>query len=92
MRTMKKILGAGAALLVTTGMANALGLDRSGQDITVLFEDGDHAELRSASSIPSVDGEDVANGGARKLATWPRITCSSRWVTNSRSTTGSRWP
>ena len=56
---MDKILGAGAALLMTTGMAGALGLDRSGQDITVLFEDGDHAELSFGIVNPSIDGEDL---------------------------------
>ena len=36
---MKQALTVGAALLLTTSMAHAAGLDRSGQGIGVIFED-----------------------------------------------------
>lgn len=53
---MKKVLGAGAALLLTTGLAHAGGLDRSGLSISPLFEDGDYAELSFGLVNPSVSG------------------------------------
>ena len=62
---MKTIMTAGAALLMTTSIAAAGGLDRSGQPIGVIFEDGDYAELSFGSVSPSITG--VANpllGGA----------------------------
>ena len=54
---MKKTLTAGAALLMTTSIASAGGLDRSGQPITVIFEDGNHAELSFGYVMPEVSGE-----------------------------------
>ena len=42
---MKQALTVGAALLLTTSMAQAAGLDRSGQGIGVIFEDGNTVEL-----------------------------------------------
>lgn len=57
---MKKTLTAGAVLLLTTGMASALGLDRSGQPIGVIFENGNYAEFSFGYVMPEVDGNDVA--------------------------------
>lgn len=62
---MKTIMTAGAALLMSTSIAAAGGLDRSGQGIGIIFEDGDYAELSFGSVSPSITG--VANpllGGA----------------------------
>lgn len=53
---MKKFTTAGAALLMTTSIATAGGLDRSGQGIGVIFEDGDYAELSFGSVSPSISG------------------------------------
>ncbi len=53
---MKTYMTAGAALLMTTTIAAAGGLDRSGQGITAIFEDGDYAELSFGSVTPSVSG------------------------------------
>lgn len=53
---MKTIMTAGAALLMTTTMATAGGLDRSGQGIGVIFEEGDYAELSFGMVTPSVTG------------------------------------
>ncbi len=53
---MKKFMTAGAALLLTTTAATAGGLDRSGQGIGALFEDGGYAELSFGSVTPSVSG------------------------------------
>ena len=62
---MKKTLTAGAALLMTTSMVHAVGLDRSGQSIGVLFEQGNYAEFSYGFVMPSIDGNDVpALGGA----------------------------
>jgi long-subunit fatty acid transport protein len=58
---MKKITTAGAILLITTSIATAGGLDRSGQGIGVIFEDGDYAELSFGSVTPDVSGT-VAGG------------------------------
>lgn len=53
---MNKIMTAGAALLMTTTIASAAGLDRSGQSVTALFEDGNYAELSYGSVSPTVSG------------------------------------
>lgn len=61
---MKKTLLTGAALLMTTTAASALGLDRSGQSISPLFEDGRYMELSYGTVMPSIDGsDDAAFGG-----------------------------
>ena len=48
---------AGAALLLTTSIASAGGLDRSGNAYSVLFEDGDHVQLSFSSATPDVSGD-----------------------------------
>lgn len=53
---MKNVLTAGAALLLTTSIASAGGLDRSGQGIGVIFEDGNYVELSFGQVRPEVDG------------------------------------
>jgi long-subunit fatty acid transport protein len=53
---MEKILGASAALLMTTGLASAGGLDRSGQPVGAIFEEGSYAELSFGTVNPSVSG------------------------------------
>ena len=58
---MKNTLTVGAALLLTTSAAFAGGIDRSGQSIGALFEDGTYAELSYGSVTPSVSGT-VAGG------------------------------
>lgn len=64
---MKQALTAGAALLLTTSLAHAVGLDRSGQPVGILFEEGGatgaYAELSFGFVMPEVDGEDVAAFG-----------------------------
>lgn len=54
---MKKTLTAGAALLLTTTIANAGGIDRTGNAYSVLFEDGDYAQLSFSSVTPEVSGD-----------------------------------
>ena len=53
---MKLKLTTGALLLVSTTAAHAVGLDRSNQDITAIFEDGNYIELSFGSITPSVSG------------------------------------
>ncbi|SHI42122.1 Long-chain fatty acid transport protein [Palleronia salina] len=60
---MKKLFGTVAVLALAPAMAGALGLDRSGQPVTLLFEDGNYAELSFGRVFPSVDGNDVAAFG-----------------------------
>jgi long-subunit fatty acid transport protein len=50
---------AGTALLLTTTSAMALGLDRSGQDISAMFEQGGYAELTYGNTTPDITGVDV---------------------------------
>lgn len=57
---MKKTLTLTAALLASTTAANALGLDRSGQNIGIIFEDGNYAELSFGIVKPSLTGTDEA--------------------------------
>ena len=56
-----KIIGTGllGALLLSTGIAHALGLDGSGQDITAIFEDGGYVELGFGFIQPNLTGRDV---------------------------------
>ncbi|MEM9786840.1 MAG: outer membrane protein transport protein [Pseudomonadota bacterium] len=64
---MKQALTAGAALLLTTSLAHAVGLDRSGQPIGIIFEEGGatgaYAELSFGYVMPELEGEDVAAFG-----------------------------
>lgn len=53
---MKRTLSAGAALLLSTSVAMAGGLDRSGQSVAAIFETGDYVELSFGSITPSVTG------------------------------------
>ncbi|MBJ3763006.1 outer membrane protein transport protein [Maribius pontilimi] len=55
---MKKLLGTVAIVALAPGLASALGLDRSGQPVSLLFEDGNVAELSFGRVFPSVDGQD----------------------------------
>ena len=49
-------LGAFALLIVSASMAQAGALDRTGQPVTILFEDGNFVELGYAATMPHVDG------------------------------------
>ncbi len=60
---MTNILTTTAALLLTASTASAVGLDRSGQSIGAIFEDGDYAELSFGYVMPEVSGNDVAAFG-----------------------------
>jgi long-subunit fatty acid transport protein len=60
---MKQTLTVGAALLMTTSMAHAVGLDRSAQNIGIIFQNGNYAELSFGYVMPEVDGNDVAGFG-----------------------------
>lgn len=53
---MKKLTTLGTALMLTTTAANAGGLDRSGQSIGAIFEDGRYVELSYGHVMPSVTG------------------------------------
>ena len=57
---MKKIFTVGAVLLLTTTAATAGGLDRSGQGIGIIFEEGNAVELSFGQITPSVTG--IASG------------------------------
>ncbi|EYD73572.1 Outer membrane transporter, OMPP1/FadL/TodX family [Rubellimicrobium mesophilum DSM 19309] len=48
--------GAGALLLLSTSIANAGALDRTGQPVDVLFQDGNYAELSFSYTVPDVQG------------------------------------
>ncbi len=54
---MKKVLTAGAALLLSTSIASAGGIDRTGNAYSVLFEEGNYAQLSFSSVTPDVSGE-----------------------------------
>lgn len=55
---MKHTLTAIGALALTTTVAHAGGLDRSGQSVAAIFETGGYAELSFGYVMPSVDGGD----------------------------------
>ena len=53
---MKHIATAATALLATTSIASAGGVDRSGQNISVIFEKGNYAEFSIGTVSPTVSG------------------------------------
>ena len=63
---MKKFTGAGIALLLGTTAAYAGGMDRSGQSISALFEEGTYAEISFGSITADVTG---AMRGAPSVST-----------------------
>ncbi|MGJ8617133.1 MAG: outer membrane protein transport protein [Sulfitobacter sp.] len=56
---------AAAALLSSTAIAHAGGIDRSGQGISALFEQGRYGEFSLGSISPSTSGSSVAGLGNR---------------------------
>ena len=56
---MKRILMTTAAAVAFAGAAQAGGIDRSGQGLGALFENGRYFELSFGSVMPTVDGRDV---------------------------------
>ncbi len=60
---MKNVFTAGAALLLTTSIANAGGIDRSGNPYSILFEDGNYVQLSFSSATPDVSGDYPAGFG-----------------------------
>lgn len=61
---MKKFLGTTALAILAAGAVHAGGLDRSGQSVAVIFEEGRHLELSFGSVNPSVTGNEQDLGGA----------------------------
>jgi len=53
---MKNVLTAGAHLLLTTTIAQAGGLDRSGQGVGIIFKDGNVVELTFGQITPDLTG------------------------------------
>ena len=53
---MKKTVSSAVILLMSSSIAMAGGLDRSGQSISAIFADGDYAELTFGSVVPNVSG------------------------------------
>ncbi|GGX62119.1 membrane protein [Tateyamaria omphalii] len=60
-----------AALLASTASAHAVGLDRSGQRIGILFEEGNRVELSFGYTNPSVEGRSQNNPLFGPLANQP---------------------
>lgn len=73
--------------LVAAQSAFAVGLDRSGQRIGVLFETGNHAELSFGFTSPSLDGTGLAFGAPtgnvaddfRTLSGGVKVDLSDQW-------------
>lgn len=60
---MKRFASAAALLAASTSLASAGNLDRSGQTIGIIFEQGTYSELSFGFVAPSVSGSDGATGG-----------------------------
>ena len=54
---MKKTLTAGAALLMTTSIASAGGIERAAPSVALLFEEGNYMEFSFSYAAPEVSGE-----------------------------------
>lgn len=61
---MKNVISVGAALMLTTTAAHAGGLDRSGQSVGAIFEDGGYVELSYGFVQPDVTGSAATPAGA----------------------------
>ena len=81
---MNKILTTSAALLLTTTMAGAGGLDRSGQPITVIFEKGNYAELSFGYVMPSVSGVAFGVDSGNMAPDYSQIAAAAKWDINDR--------
>jgi long-subunit fatty acid transport protein len=53
----EKVMTVVAALLLTTSIASAGGIDRTGNPYSVLFEDGNYVQLSFSSVAPDVSGD-----------------------------------
>ena len=60
--------GAIAALLASTAMASAGGIDRSGQSVGIIFEEGTYAELSYGYVDPTVSGDDPTDAPTGDLS------------------------
>ncbi|MCG3266230.1 OmpP1/FadL family transporter [Yoonia sp. I 8.24] len=54
---MKNAITASATLLLTTTIANAGGIDRTGNPYSVLFEEGNYVQLSFSAAMPDVSGD-----------------------------------
>lgn len=61
---MKKVLSVGAALLLTTTVAQAGGVERSVPSVALLFEEGNYLELNFGYIAPEVSGTQAIAAGA----------------------------
>lgn len=65
---MKKLLSSAALVALAPGIAGAVGLDRSGQSVSTLFEEtgpnGGYVDFTFAHVDPSVSGNDIDGGFA----------------------------
>lgn len=59
---------AGAALTLTTTAVFAGGLDRSGQNVDILWKDGNYAEISGAFVMPSITGVDATSDDTGNIA------------------------
>jgi long-subunit fatty acid transport protein len=62
---MRRVLTTCAAVALTTGMAEAGGVERSSQSVAILFEQGSYAELSFGRVSPSVSGNLTAAPAVR---------------------------
>lgn len=60
---MKNGMTAGAALLLTTSIASAGGIERSAPSVALLFEEGNYLELNFGFVSPDVSGEQQISAG-----------------------------
>ncbi|MBB3994531.1 long-subunit fatty acid transport protein [Sulfitobacter undariae] len=65
---MKKILLGTAAVIGTAVTAQAGGLDRSGQDIGIIFESGNRLELSYGNARPDLTGRDFLGNNVDNVA------------------------
>ncbi len=73
---MKTLAVAGAAILASTTLAFAGGVERSAQSVAVLFEEGTYAELGFSFGDPNVSGTN-SPGGASSGDMTPSFTTTS---------------
>lgn len=68
---MKIYLTGAAALLLTSSLASAGGIQRSDQSLSILFQPGNYAELSYGFIKPSIEGEDEPQYGPGGVTVYP---------------------
>ncbi len=75
---MTRIVAASAALLASTALAHAGGIERSNQSMAILFEEGTYAELGFGFADPNLSGSNAGGASGDMAASFNTTSLSYR--------------